>query len=214
MSCVVKRFSFLFIDGLAPCSYNDREIILIYMSTSLIIFLVLAAIALWVIFTYNGLVTLKNRTDEAWSDIDVQLKRRYDLIPNLVSTVKGYATHESATLEKVIAARNAAMTATDPSAKMQAENQLSGTLRSIFALSENYPDLKANQSFLSLQAELTDTENKIQAARRFYNGNVRDFNTKLEIFPTNLFGQMLGFTKRVFFELDSPEERKNVEVKF
>lgn len=184
------------------------------MSPLLIVLLVLAAIALWLVFTYNGLITLRNRTDEAWSDIDVQLKRRYDLIPNLVNTVKGYATHEQATLEKVITARNSAMGATDPAAKAQAENALSTTLRSIFALSENYPDLKANQNFLKLQDELSDTENKIQASRRFYNGNVRDFNTKLEVFPTNLIGKMLGFVKRAFFELDSPEERKNVEVKF
>ncbi len=184
------------------------------MSPLLIVLLVVAAVGLWLVFTYNGLITLRNRTDEAWSDIDVQLKRRYDLIPNLVNTVKGYATHEQATLEKVIAARNSAMGATDPAAKAQAENALSTTLRSIFALSENYPDLKANQNFLKLQDELSDTENKIQASRRFYNGNVRDFNTKLEVFPTNLIGKMLGFVKRSFFELDSPEERKNVEVKF
>ncbi len=184
------------------------------MSPLLIVLLVVAAVGLWLVFTYNGLITLRNRTDEAWSDIDVQLKRRYDLIPNLVNTVKGYATHEQATLEKVIAARNSAMGTTDPAAKAQAENALSTTLRSIFALSENYPDLKANQNFLKLQDELSDTENKIQASRRFYNGNVRDFNTKLEVFPTNLIGKMLGFVKRSFFELDSPEERKNVEVKF
>ncbi len=184
------------------------------MSPLLIVLLVVAAVALWLVFTYNGLITLRNRTDEAWSDIDVQLKRRYDLIPNLVNTVKGYATHEQATLEKVIAARNSAMGATSPEAKAQAENALSSTLRSIFALSENYPDLKANQNFLKLQDELSDTENKIQASRRFYNGNVRDFNTKLEVFPTNLIGKMLGFVKRAFFEIDNPEERKNVEVKF
>lgn len=185
------------------------------MSALAIILIAIGAIALWLVMTYNGLITSRNRTDEAWSDIDVQLKRRYDLIPNLVNTVKGYATHEAGTLEKVIAARNMAMSAgSSPTAKAEAENMLSGTLKSLFALTENYPDLKANQNFLSLQAELADTENKLLASRRFYNGNVRDFNTKLQVFPTNMFANMLGFTKRDFFEIDSAEERKNVEVKF
>ncbi|MFZ2804090.1 MAG: LemA family protein [Patescibacteria group bacterium] len=177
------------------------------------ILLVVAVIVLWAIFTYNGLVTLKNRTDEAWSDIDVQLKRRYDLIPNLVETVKGYAAHESGTLQKVIEARNSAMSATSVADKSVAENQLSSTLKSIFALSEAYPDLKANQNFLDLQAQLTDTEDKIQAARRFYNGNVRDFNTKLQVFPTNLIGGMLHFTKRDFFQIDEAE-KATPQVKF
>lgn len=184
------------------------------MSPLIIVLIVLGVVAFWLIFTYNGLITLRNRVDEAWSDIDVQLKRRYDLIPNLVNTVKGYATHEQQTLEKVIAARNAAMSATNPHAKAEAENALSGTLKSLFALSESYPDLKANQNFLNLQNELTDTENKILASRRFYNGNVRDFNTKLQVFPTNLIANMLSFTKRDFFEVDAAEERKTVEVKF
>lgn len=184
------------------------------MSPLIIVLIVLGVVAFWLIFTYNGLITLRNRVDEAWSDIDVQLKRRYDLIPNLVNTVKGYATHEQQTLEKVIAARNAAMSATNPHAKAEAENALSGTLKSLFALSESYPDLKANQNFLNLQNELTDTENKILASRRFYNGNVRDFNTKLQVFPTNLIANILNFSKRDFFEVDAPEERKNVEVKF
>ncbi len=184
------------------------------MSLTIILLIVLGVVALWLIVTYNGLITSRNRTDEAWSDIDVQLKRRYDLIPNLVNTVKGYAAHESQTFEKVIAARSAAMSATAPHAKAEAENMLAGTLKSLFALTENYPDLKANQNFLSLQEELTDTENKVLASRRFYNGNVRDFNTKLQVFPTNLIANMLGFIKREFFELDNVEERKNVEVKF
>ena len=170
-------------------------------------------VALWLIGTYNGLVTLKNRTDEAWSDIDVQLKRRYDLIPNLVETVKGYAAHESGTFEKVIAARNAAMSAQGPAAKGEAEGALSTTLKSIFALSEAYPDLKANQNYLQLQQELTDTEDKIQAARRFYNGNVRDFNTKLQVFPTNMIGNSLGFKARDFFEV-AEAEKAVPQVKF
>lgn len=177
------------------------------------ILVIIAAIAVWAIFTYNGLITLKNRTDEAWSDIDVQLKRRYDLIPNLVETVKGYASHEAGTLEKVITARNAAMNAHGTVEQAKAENAFSQTLRSLFALSEAYPDLKANTNFLHLQQELSDTEDKIQAARRFYNGNVRDFNTKLQVFPTNMIGSALGFTKREFFET-ADEEKATPKVSF
>lgn len=173
-----------------------------------------AVIAIAVVFIYNGLIKSKNRTDEAWSDIDVQLKRRYDLIPNLVETVKGYATHEQGTLQKVIEARNSAMGQTGhDSAKAEAENALSSTLKSIFALAESYPDLKANQNFLKLQDELSDTENKIQAARRFYNGNVRDFNTKIQVFPTNLVNSLLKFKQYDFFEATT-EEKEVVQVKF
>jgi len=179
-----------------------------------ILLAIVVIVVAWLVMTYNGLITLKNRTDEAWSDIDVQLKRRYDLIPNLVATVKGYAAHEAGTLEKVTAARTAAMSAQGPEAKAAAENALSGTLKSIFALSENYPDLKANQNFLSLQDQLADTENKIQASRRFYNGNVRDFNTKIQVFPTNMIANMLHFTKRDFFGIDNEAERQNVQVQF
>lgn len=174
---------------------------------------ILAVIAVWIIAMYNGLVRLKNRTNEAWSDIDVQLKRRYDLIPNLISTVKGYAAHEKEVFEKVTKARTLAMSAGTAADKGQAENMLSGALKSLFALAEAYPDLKANQNFLELQRELSDTENKIQAARRFYNGNVRDLNTKIEVFPTNLMASSMGFAKRDFFE--AGEEDKEVpEVKF
>ena len=171
-------------------------------------------IALWAIGVYNGLITLRNQTDEAWSDIDVQLKRRYDLIPNLVNTVKGYATHESGTLESVIAARNAAMNAKGPHDKGEAENMLAGTLKTLFAVAEAYPDLKANENFMKLQDELTDTENKVQASRRFYNGNVRDFNTKLQVFPTNMIAGALGFIKREFFELTNEAERATPTVQF
>ena len=177
------------------------------------ILIVIALIAVWAIFTYNGLITLKNRTDEAWSDIDVQLKRRYDLIPNLVETVKGYAAHEQQTFQKVVEARNAAMGAQSMADKALAENQLSQTLKSIFALAEAYPELKANQNFLQLQQDLTDTEDKIQAARRFYNGNVRDFNIKLQVFPTNMIGNMLGFKAREFFEV-AEAEKAAPQVKF
>ena len=171
-------------------------------------------IAIWLISTYNGLIQLRNQTDEAWSDIDVQLKRRYDLIPNLVNTVKGYATHESGVFQQVSEARSAALNAKSLPDKAMAENMLSSTLRSLFAVSEAYPELKANQNFLKLQDELSDTENKIQASRRFYNGNVRDLNTKIQVFPTNIIAGMLGFVKREFFELSNASERENVEVKF
>jgi len=179
---------------------------------------VLAIVIFWLIATYNGLITTKNRVDEAISDIDVQLKRRYDLIPNLVETVKGYMTHERETLVKLTEARTAAMTTHDnPGAtlaqKEQAENALSSTLKTIFAVSENYPELKASQNFLQLQDEISDTENKIQASRRFYNGNVRDFNTKIQVFPTNLIAGMLKFTKYEFFQAEA-QERNNIQVKF
>ncbi|MFA6391845.1 MAG: LemA family protein [Patescibacteria group bacterium] len=174
----------------------------------------LAVVGLWFVATYNGLIKLKNRTDEAWSDIDVQLKRRYDLIPNLVEAVKGYATHEKELFEKVTQARSNAMQATTPEEQGKAENMLSGTLKSLFAVAENYPDLKANQNFAKLQDELSDTENKIQASRRFYNGNVRDFNTKLQVFPTNMVGNMLGFKNREFFEIEDAAQKENVQVKF
>lgn len=183
----------------------------------IIIAFVVAVIVIWIIAVYNGLIKSKNRAEEAWSDIDVQLKRRHNLIPNLVETVKGYASHEKETLEKVVQARNMAMQAqsgNDAKKLAEAENMLSSTLKSIFALSESYPDLKANQNFLELQRELSDTENKIQASRRFYNGNIRDFNTKLEVFPTNMIAKQLKFNKKEFFEIKDAEERKNVKVKF
>ncbi len=184
------------------------------MTPSIIFLIVVIVIVLWVIMAYNGLVTGRNRVAESWSDIDVQLKRRYDLIPNLVETVKGYAAHEQGTLEKVIAARNAAMNAgSDMQTKLAAENNLSSTLKSIFALSESYPDLKANTNFLRLQDELADTENKIQAARRFYNGNTREFNTSLQTFPTSIIAGLFHFTPRDFFEA-AAGERENVQVKF
>ena len=183
------------------------------MGTGLIALIVIAIVALWLILTYNGLIRLKNRVDEAWSDIDVQLKRRYDLIPNLVSTVKGYATHEKELFEKVTEARTRAMSAGTTADKADAENALSGTLKSLFAVSENYPDLKANTNFLELQRELSDTENKIQASRRFFNGNVMEYNTKIQVFPTNLFAGMLNFVKRDFFEIEGAE-REPVKVAF
>jgi len=175
---------------------------------------ILIIIVLWIVLSYNGLVQTRNRAQEAWSDINVQLKRRYDLIPNLVESVKGYMTHEASVFENVTKARSQAMQATG-AAKADAENMLSGTLKSLFAVAENYPQLKANENFLSLQSELTDTEDKIQAARRFYNGMVRDLNTKIQVFPTNIFAGMFGFKKMDFFGSDLSEaEKQPVAVKF
>ena len=178
---------------------------------------ILVVAGLIVMSMYNKLVSLKNRVLEAWSGIDVQLKRRYDLIPNLVNTVKGYAAHESGTLEKVIQARNQAMSAGSGgniNAQVQAENALSGTLKSLFALSENYPDLKANTSFLQLQSSLGEIEETLQNARRYYNALVRDNNTAVEAFPSNLIANAFHFEKFDFFEIENEAERQNVEVKF
>lgn len=176
---------------------------------------IIIAIVVILVLLFNGLVKSRNRVDEAWSDINVQLKRRYDLIPNLVETVKGYAAHESGVFEKVTAARTAAMSAGGLDDKLAKENALSGTLKSLFAVAEAYPDLKANQNFLQLQNDLTDTEDKIQAARRFYNGNVRDYNTKIQTFPGNLFASMFGFSKKDFFGIDeNGPEAQPVKVSF
>ena len=184
------------------------------MNTVLIVLTaVLAAMALWLIAIYNSLIRLRNRTNEAWSDIDVQLKRRHNLIPNLVATVKGYAKHEKELFENVTKARSAAMGAQGAEAKSKAENMLSQTLKSLFAVSENYPQLKASENFAKLQDELSDTENKIQAARRFYNGQVRDFNTKIQVFPNNLVADMLKFKSFEFFEIEEGE-KENVKVEF
>ena len=183
-----------------------------------VIFAVFVLIALYVVAVYNGLIVGRNRVKEAYSDIQVQMKRRYDLIPNLVETVKGYASHESQTLEKVIQARNMAMSVKgDLKEQAKAENILSGTLKSLFAVSENYPQLKANENFMKLQFELTDNEDKIKAARRFYNTNVLALNNKIEMFPSNIIAGMFAFTKQEFFELDEDEAqaaRKPVAVKF
>jgi LemA protein len=187
------------------------------MSTST--WIVLGAIALlviWVIIIYNGLVAMRQRVNQAFADVDVQLKQRHDLVPNLVETVKGYAAHERGTLEAVVQARNAAMTAQGPAQMAQAENMLSGALRQLFALSEAYPDLKANQNFQQLQMELSDLENKIAAARRFFNNAVQEYNTGIQQFPAVLLAGPTGFTQREFFDLGS--ERATVgqtpQVKF
>lgn len=179
-----------------------------------IIIAIVAVITLWLIAVYNGLIKLRNQVDEGWSDIDVQLKRRHDLIPNLVETVKGYATHEKQLFENVTAARSAALAAKTPRELAKAEDTLMGALKSLFAVAENYPQLRASENFAKLQDELSDTENKIQAARRFYNGVVRDFNIKLQVFPNNIIAGPFGFKAREFFEVESEAERKPVEVKF
>jgi len=183
---------------------------------SWIIPLVAVIVLAWIIAVYNRFVRLVMRSKEAWADIDVQLKRRYDLIPNLVEAVKGYVKHEAGTLEKVTAARAAAMDAGGIEAKGKAENMLSGALKSLFAVAESYPDLKANTNFLELQRELSDTENKIQASRRFYNTNVRDLNTAIESFPGNVIADMFRFEPREFFALDEADSaaRQPVAVKF
>lgn len=176
---------------------------------------IIALIGIFVWVTYNALVSLKMRVDEAWSDITIQLKRRLDLIPNLVNTVKGYAAHESGVFEKVTEARTAALNAHGVKETAEAENQFESALKSIFAVAEAYPDLKASQNFVELQQELVDTEDKIQAARRFYNGGVRDLNTKIQQFPNNLFAKMLGFTEREFYETeDRAVAEKPVDVQF
>ena len=186
------------------------------MTTLYIIIAIVVILAVWAVASYNGFISLINRAKEAWSDIDIQLKRRYDLIPNLVNTVKGYATHESSAFEKVTEARSKAMQAGSLAEKAGAEDALSGTLKSLFAIAEAYPDLKANTNFLELQRELSDTENKIQSARRFYNGNVRDLNTSIQSFPSNLIASTFKFQPMEFFELGEGEQaaKQPVEVKF
>ena len=185
------------------------------MSTSTWIILgIIAALVVWVIMVYNGLVAMRQRVSQAFADIDVQLKQRHDLIPNLIETVKGYAAHERGTLDAVIQARNAAITAQGPAAQAQAENQLSGALKSLFAVAENYPELKASEQFTGLQGSLNSIEDNIQNARRYYNAVIRDYNTRVQSFPVNIIAGMFGFQTRQFFEVESPEDRQNVQVKF
>jgi len=179
-----------------------------------IIIAIVIVVFFWAIGIFNSLIRLKNRTDEAWSDIDVQLKRRHDLIPNLIETVKGYAAHEKQAFESVTNARAKAISAQGMAEKAKAEDALSGTLKTLFAVAEAYPELKANTNFLQLQTELSDTENKIQAARRFYNGNVRDLNIRIESFPSNVVAKMLNFQKREFFEVENAAEKEVPQVKF
>ena len=171
-------------------------------------------VVMYLMYAYNGLVRLKVQCDNAWSDIDVQLKRRYDLIPNIVETVKGYAAHEKGTFENVAKFRSQAMQATTPADKAQAENQLSGALKSLFAVAESYPELKASEQFTGLQASLNSIEDNIQNARRYYNAVIRDYNTRVQSFPANIVAGMFGFQAKQFFEVDSPEDRQNVQVKF
>lgn len=186
------------------------------MSTTLIIIVVLVLAALLFVGMYNGFVSLKTKVDEAWSGISVQLKRRYDLIPNIVNTVKGYAAHEKDTLERVIAARNSAVSLKpgDVQGLSQANASITQGIRQLFALAESYPDLKANANFIDLQNKLSEIEDYLQNARRYYNATVRDYNIKCQSFPSVIIARIFGFNTREFFELDSPEESKNVEVKF
>ncbi|MBI4599635.1 LemA family protein [Candidatus Uhrbacteria bacterium] len=181
---------------------------------TLILIIIIGIVVVWLVSMYNTLVSLKNRTDEAWSDIDVQLKRRYDLIPNLVEAVKGYMTHERDTLESVTRARVAAMGAQSVEEHAKAENMLTQALKSVFAVAEQYPNLRASENFAKLQDELSDTENKIQAARRFYNANVRDLNTAIQNFPSNIIASMFKFVGRQFFELTEEAAKEPVKVSF
>src|SRR5580692_8671100 len=186
------------------------------MSSTLIILAVIVVLAVWAISAYNGLVTLRQRVNQSFADVDVQLKQRHDLVPNLVETVKGYAAHERGTLEDVVKARNAAVSAQGPAQQAAAENMLSGALRQLFALSEAYPDLKASANFQQLQAELTDLENKISASRRFFNNAVQEYNTGIQRFPAALFAASFGFAQKDYFDLG--EDRKAItdapQVKF
>jgi LemA protein len=175
---------------------------------------IIVIVVLWVVFVYNRLVKLRQRTKEAWADIDVQLKRRYDLIPNLLETVKGYAKHEQSVFDNVTRARASAVSAKTVDEQAQAENNLSQTLKSLFAVVENYPELKASQNFMALQQELSDTENKIQSARRFYNTNVRDLNIRIESFPDNLMAKLFNFQKMSLFELAEEAARQAPKVSF
>jgi len=179
----------------------------------IIILVIVVLVGLYAVFSYNGLVSLRNRIENAWAQIDVQLKRRYDLIPNLVETVKGYASHERETLDAVIEARNAGMSATGPHDQAEAENQITGALKSLFALSEAYPDLKANQNFAQLQEELTGTEGRIAYARQFYNDTVYRYNTKIQSFPSNVLANAFRFSEREYFEADD-ESRGPTQVQF
>ncbi|MGB6543061.1 MAG: LemA family protein [Xanthobacteraceae bacterium] len=185
-------------------------------TSTLVVLVIIVVLVLWVIAIYNGLVSMRQRVNQAFADVDVQLRQRHDLIPNLVETVKGYAAHERGTLDEVVKARNAAVAAQGPEQKAAAENMLSGALRQLFALSEAYPDLKANANFQQLQAELSDIENKIAAARRFFNNAVQEYNTGMQRFPAALFAAALGFAPKEYFDLG--EERKTVgeapQVKF
>lgn len=194
--------------------YNQHELTNIFMSPLIIVLIILAVIVVALILLYNSLIVARNQVEEAWSDIDVQLKRRYDLIPNLVETVKGYASHEKETFQQVTNARAEAMKAQTTAEHAQAEAKLTSMIGNLIAVAENYPDLKASTNFQDLQGELSDTENKIQAARRFYNSQVLNFNNKLQVFPTNLIAGMFGFKKKDFFELDDEKERENVKVSF
>jgi LemA protein len=179
-----------------------------------IILIILAVVAVFVVGIYNGLVQIRNRCENSWAQVDVQLRRRYDLIPNLVETVKGYAKHESETFQKVTEARAQAINAGSVKDQGQAENMLSGALKSLFAVSENYPELKANQNFMMLQEELAGTESKIAYSRQFYNDTVMKFNTKQQVFPSNIIANMFNFQEREYFEIEEPEAKEPVKVKF
>ena len=184
------------------------------MTSLVIVLIIIGVVAVAAIGIYNGLITLRNRSDNAWAQVDVQLRRRYDLIPNLVETVKGYAAHEKETFQKVTEARAQAINAGTVAEQGKAENMLTGALKSLFAVVESYPDLKANQNFLMLQEELAGTEGKIAYARQFYNDTVMKFNTKQQVFPSNILASMFGFQEKEYFEIEEPEAKEPVKVEF
>lgn len=184
------------------------------MNAVIIAVILVVAAAVWIIFIFNTLVTLRNRVKNSWAQVEVQLKVRFDLLPNLIETVKGYTAHEKAVIEKVVNARNQVLKATEVEGRSKAESELAGTMKSLFALSEAYPDLKANQNFLQLQEKLTEAEQKIAYARQFYNDTVMKYNTQIEILPNSLFASAMGFKAMNLFELASEEEQKNITVKF
>ena len=180
----------------------------------IVIIIIIIVVVLWFIFAYNSFIRLRNRVDNAWSQIDVQLKRRFDLIPNLIETVKGYMKHEKDTLKEITEARTSFMNAKNPKGMAKADGMLEGALKTIFAVAENYPKLMASENFMQLQEELSGTESKIAYSRQFYNDSVQEWNVKLQSFPSNLIGKLFGFTQREFFKTESEEERKVVKVKF
>jgi len=184
------------------------------MSLLMVVLVIIGVVIVAAVGIYNGLVNLRNRSENAWAQVDVQLRRRYDLIPNLVETVKGYASHEKDTFQNVTEARNMAINAGTVQEQGKAENMLSGTLKSLFAVAENYPDLKANQNFLMLQEELAGTEGKIAYSRQFYNDTVMKYNTKQQVFPSNIVANMFSFSEKEYFEIDEEEAKEPVKVKF
>lgn len=206
----MSQFPAMIFSGILVSNIKEEK----RMIALIVIIAIIAVLAIWLISSYNGFITLRNKTEEAYSAMDVSLKKRYDLIPNYVETVKGYAKHEAGTLEKVVSARNMAMGASDPEERLANENVLTGALRSLFAVAEAYPDLKANQNFIQLQDQLQRIEEEIAGSRRYYNGVVNKYNTKAEMFPGNIVAGIFKFTRKPLYEISDEAERENVKVSF